>query len=155
MIGPIITGLVFSALVILLSVFRPNTSRIFLGFFIMAMGLGVNLAFVITQPYFVFEYGMGAWLPLFRNLTESIIGLNPKLFGVFLVIFEVLIGFSLLAKGIWVKVGIIGISLFILMLVPLYYSQIAWAISLIGILYLLKNQYDQSILDIIKAKMKK
>jgi len=155
MIGPIISGLVFSTLIIILSVFKPNACRIFLGFFFLAMGLGVNLYFVINQPYFVFEYGMGAWLPLYRALTESIIGLNPVLFGVLLIIFEVLVGLALLGKKNRVSLGIFSASLFILLLIPLYYSQIAWSFSVVGILFLLRNKYENNVLEMIRAKFKK
>ena len=155
MIGPIITGLVFSGLIILLSIFKPEGCRIFLGFFFIVMGLGVNLSFVITQPFFVYEYGMGAWLPLFRSLTESIIGLNPVLFGVLLIIFEVLVGVALLGKNNWVNLGILFASAFILFLIPLYYSQIAWSFSVVGVLLLLRKKYENNVLEIFKTKYKK
>ena len=38
---------------------------------------------------FVFDYGHGAWLPLYRTLTERIITLNPGVFGILLILFEV------------------------------------------------------------------
>ena len=53
MVGPIVAGAVYSLLVIVLGFFRPNTGRIFLGIFFLAMGIGVNLSFLITQPTFV------------------------------------------------------------------------------------------------------
>lgn len=154
MAGPIITGLVFSALIILLSLYKPEICRIFLGFFFICMGLGVNLPFVVTRPFFVYEYGMGAWLPLFRTLTESIIGLNPQLFGVFLILFEVFVGLALLGKNRWVSMGIFLASLFILLLIPLYYSQIAWAVSIAGILLLLRKKYENNVLEMIRLKVK-
>lgn len=155
MIGPIITGLVFSAMVILLSIFKPEGCRILLGFFFIIMGLGVNLTFFLTQPYYVYEYGMGAWMPFIRGLTESIIGLNPVLFGVLLIVFEVLVGLSLLASKNWVSLGIFMASLFILILIPLYYSQIAWAVSVVGVLLLLRNKYEKTFVDLIRSRIEK
>jgi hypothetical protein len=159
MAGPIITGLIFSTIVIILSMYKPNICRVFLGIFFIAMGLGVNVSYLITQPFFVYEYGMGAWMPLFRNLTESIIGINPKLFGILLIVFETLTGLLLMGKGIWVKLGIFTASLFILMLIPLYYSQIAWAVSVFGILYLLRLDYTLDVFgkitDFIEKKKSK
>ncbi|MBI9097531.1 MAG: hypothetical protein JEY91_03585 [Spirochaetaceae bacterium] len=155
MIGPIISGLVFSAVIIILSIYRTNACRIFLGLFFIVMALGVNLPFVVTQPYFVYEYGMGAWFSYYRVLTESIIGLNPKLFGVILISFELVTGLLLLGKDSRVKIGIFLSSGFILILVPLYYSQIAWAISIPGILLLLRKNYRQNMVEILSVKLKK
>lgn len=155
MIGPVVSGLIFSSVIIILSIFKPDVCRFFLGFFFIVMGLGVNLTFVITQPYFVYQYGMSAWVPLFRDLTESVIGLNPVLFGVLLIIFEVLTGLVLLGKGFRPYLGIISASVFILMLVPLYYSQIAWASCVPGILLLLRKKYEKNIIEIISDKRKK
>lgn len=152
MTGPVISGLIFSALIIFLCLFRPEAGRIFLGFFFILMGLGVNLSFIISQPYFVYEYGMSAWLPLYRTLTESIIGMNPVLFGVLLIIFEVSVGLMLLGKGKWTKAGILLASLFILILIPIYLSQIAWALNIPVLLMLLKRDFDRNVFEVIKRK---
>lgn len=153
--GPIITGLIFSAVIIFLSIYKPEGCRIVLGFLFIFMGLGVNLNFIITQPYFVYEFGMGAWVPVFRILTESIVGLNPVLCGVLLILFEVLIGFALLGSKHWVSLGIYLASFFILILIPLYYSQIAWAVSVVGVLLLLRKKYEVNFLDLFRSKVKK
>ncbi len=108
MIGPIIAGIVFSLLVIVLSFVKPNAGRIFLGIFFVAMGLGVNIAFLLTDPIYIVTYGRGAWLPLYRTLTESIITFNPSLFAILLIVFEVAMGLLMLSRGAGVKVGLIG-----------------------------------------------
>jgi hypothetical protein len=141
MADPIISGFLFSTIILLLSVYKPNICRVSLGLFFIVLALGVHIPLFISQPFFVYESGMGAWIPFFRMLTETIIGLNPRLFGVFLIILEVLIGLLLMAKGVWAKIGIISSSILILMSVPLDYSQIAWAVSLVGILFLMRLKY--------------
>lgn len=155
MIGLIISGLIFSTSIIVLSISKPEGCRIFLGISFLLLGLVVNLSLVFTQPFFVYEFGMVAWLPLFRSLTESFIGLNPILFGVFFIVFEVLVGLALLSKKNWVYAGIFLASLFILILTPLYYSQIAWSLSLFGVLPLLRKKYDNNVVDIIRLRHKK
>ncbi len=155
MIGPLMPGLVFSAVIIILSIYKPEECRILLGFFFIFLGLGVNLTSFLSQPYFVYENGMEAWLPLFRVLTESIIGLNPVLFGVFLIIFEVLIGLALLGSKTWVSLGIYLAAFFILILIPVYYSQMAWAVSVIGVLLLLRKKYEVNFVDLIRSRVKK
>lgn len=154
MTGPIISGIVFSLLVITLALWKPNGARIFLGFFFIAMGIGVNVPFVLMQPNFVLNYGQGAWLPLYRTLSDSIIAINPAAFGILLIIFEVLMGFLLLNKGTKVKIGLVGISLFVIMLTPLYISQIAWAGAVIGFGYLLTQDFDKNLSEMIQDRRK-
>lgn len=152
MAGPLISGLLFSAIVILLSIIKPDMCRVFLGFFFVVMGFFVNLSCFLTQPFFVYEYGMGAWLPLYREITESVIGLNPRLFAIMLMVSETIMGLFLLYKGWFVKVGITAISLFGLILIPFNYSQIAWALSLIGAVFLLRKNYEMTFIEIIQKK---
>jgi hypothetical protein len=67
MTGPIVVGFVYSLIVIVLSVLKPNAGRIVLGIFFLAMGLGVNLTMA---------------------LIGRIIGSAPLLFGILLIGFE-------------------------------------------------------------------
>jgi hypothetical protein len=89
------------------------------------MGIGVNVAFLLTQPSFVADYGREAWLPFYRTLTESVIAPQPRVFGILLILFEVVMGLFLLSSGVGVKLGLIGSMIFVLALIPLYVSQIA------------------------------
>jgi hypothetical protein len=155
MAGPIIVGILYSLLVIILCFFKPNAGRIFLGIFFLAMGLGVNLPFLLTIPSFIVDYGRGAWVPLFRTLTENIIALNPVVFGVLLILFEVIMGIFLLSKGVPVKVGLIGTMIFILLLIPLHMIQLVWAISAAAHVYLLTKSFNTSLLEMIKSRIHK
>lgn len=156
MLGPILTGIIFSAIVILLCIFKPEAGRCFLGFFFLLMALGINIPYIITQPYFVYQYGMSSQFPLYRDLTESIIGLNPILFGVLLIVFEVTVGLSLLGRRNWVKAGLLLSSLFILLLVPIQYPQIAWALCVPVVLKRMKREYERNVIELIRDwKVKK
>ena len=147
--GPILVGVVFSLVVILLSFIRPNAGRIFLGFFFIAMGIGVNLGFILTQPTFVYDYGVEAWLPLYRTLTESVIGLSPIGFAIFLIIFEVTMGIFLLSKKTLVKIGLIGTMAFVLVLMPITPEQFAWAGPVAANIYLLTKTFDRDVITMI------
>ncbi len=153
--GPIVVGVVYSLFVIALSLLRPNAGRIFLGFFFVAMGIGVNVTFLLTQPSFVFDYGREAWLPLYRTLTESVIALSPTAFGILLILFEVAMGLSLLNKGVWVKVGLIGTMIFVLALVPIHIAQIAWAGSVLANVYLLTKSFDTGFVAMIRERVRR
>ena len=107
MISQIIVGIAYSLLVILLCFLKPNGGRIFLGFFFIVMGMGVNLTFVLVSPNFVADYGMNAWFPLYRTLTKLIIAPYPVAFGILLIVFEVGMGILLLSKGVisWLMIN--------------------------------------------------
>jgi len=155
MAGPVVAGILFSMLVVVLSVLRPNAGRLFLGIFFVLMGIGVNLTFVLTQPDFVYEYGQGSWLPLYRTLTERVIGLSPTVFGIALIVFEVLMGVLLLSRGTWVKVGLVGTAVFVLALVPIHPQQIAWIGPAVANVYLLTRSFDADVLTMIRTRRAK
>lgn len=155
MVGPIVVGVVYSLFVIVLSLLRPNAGRIFLGIFFIAMAIGVNVTFLLTQPDFVLNYGREAWLPLYRTLTESVIALSPTAFGILLILFEVAMGLFLLSKGVWVKVGLIGTMMFVLALVPIHIAQIAWAGSVVANVYLLTKSFDTAFVTMICKRFRR
>lgn len=154
MAGPIITGAVFSLVLIVLSIVKPNAGRIFLGVFFLVMGIGVNGTYLFTQPSFVFDYGYNAQFALYRSLTESIIGPAPLAFGIILIVFEVTMGIFLLSRGRLVKIGLIGAMAFVLMLVPIHYAQAVWAVSIGANIYLLTKHFNEGLLKMIKTRFK-
>jgi len=154
-VGPIVVGVVYSLFVIVLSLLRPNAGRIFLGIFFIAMGIGVNVTFLLTQPAFVLNYGRESWLPLYRTLTDSVIALSPMTFGILLILFEAAMGLFLLSKEVWVKVGLIGTTIFVLALVPIHIAQIAWAGSVVAHVYLLTKSFDTSLVKMIHKRFRR
>jgi len=119
------------------------------------MGVGVNVAFLLTQPSFVADYGREAWLPLYRTLTETIIAPRPRIFGILLILFEVAMGLLLLSRGAWVKVGLIGTMIFVLALVPIYVTQIVWAVSMAANVYLLTKNFDTGLVKMIADRRRR
>ena len=152
MAAPIAVGLVYSAVVVVLSLIRPNAARIFLGIFFLVMGLGVNLTFVLTQSSFVYDYGVNSWLPLYRILIERIIGINPAVFGVLLIVFEVTMGLFLLSRGVWVKIGLVATMAFVLLLVPIHPAQIAWIGPVAANIYLLTKNFEADLIMMIRSR---
>jgi hypothetical protein len=155
MIAPIVAGILFSLLAVILGLLRPHAYRIFLGIFFLVMGIGVNLIFLITQPEFVYVYGRESWLPLYRTLTERIIGASPGGFGIALIMVEVLMGAFLLSRGVWVKIGLIGTMAFVLALVPISPAQIAWVGPVVANGYLLTLRFDTGVVGLIRTRRRR
>ncbi len=151
---PIIASSVFVLAVIALCLTKPNAGRIFLGLFFLVMAIGVNGSFTFTNPQGYAEYASGALIPVYRDIALTIINLNPVLFGLLLMAFEIAMGFLLLGKQRAVRIGLIGTIAFVIGIAPLSFIQIPWLGLVIGEVYLLTKEFDSTFLDLIKSKLR-
>ena len=153
MLTPIIVSSVFVLAIIILCLTKPNAGRIFLGIFFLVMALGVNGSFTFTNPQAYVDYASGALIPLYRNIALTVVELNPVLFGLLLMTFEISMGLLLLYKGKSVKIGLIGTMVFLISISPLSLLQLPWLGLLIGQAYLLTKEFDSSFWEIIQSKI--
>ena len=154
MLIPIIVSSVFVLAVIILCLIKPNAGRIFLGPFFLVMAIGVNGSFTFTNPQAYVEYASEALIPLYRDIALTIVELNPMLFGLLLMVFEITMGLLLLHKGKSVRIGLIGTMVFLIGIAPLSFVQIPWVGLIIGEAYLLTKEFDTTFLEIIQSKLR-
>ncbi|MHC1783043.1 MAG: hypothetical protein AB9891_09860 [Anaerolineaceae bacterium] len=152
MAAPLIISSIFVLAVVSLCIFKPNAGRVFLGCFFLAMAFGVNGVFILTNPQGYVDYLSTSLLPLYRDLTAMTVALNPIPYGLLLMLFETAIGVLILSKGRWVKYGLIGTMVFVIVLAPVSVMQIPWLGLLIGQAYLITKTFDRSILEMILKK---
>lgn len=153
MLIPIIVSSVFILAVIILCLVKPNAGRIFLGLFFLVMAIGVNGSFTFINPQAYVEYAKGALIPLYQELALNIVTLNPMLFGLLLMSFEIVMGLLILHKQKSVRIGLIGTIVFLIGIAPLSFIQIPWLGLIIGEAYLLTKEFDSTFLDIVKSKL--
>ena len=153
MLIPIVVSSVFILGVIILCLIKPNAGRIFLGLFFLVMAVGVNGLFTFINPQGYVEYASGALIPLYQELALSIVTLNPMLFGLLLMSFEIVMGLLILHKQKSVKIGLIGTIVFLIGIAPLSFIQIPWLGLIIAEAYLLTKEFDSTFLDIVKSKL--
>jgi hypothetical protein len=153
MLIPIIVSSAFALAVVILCLMKPNAGRIFLGLFFLAMAIGVNGSFTLTNPQSYVDYASGALIPLYRDIALAVVELNPVLFGLLLMAFEITMGLLLLHKHRAVKVGLIGTMVFVAGIAPLSIVQIPWLGLLIGQAYLLTKDFDTTFLETIRHKL--
>ena len=151
MLIPIIVSSVFVLGVIILCLIKPNAGRVFLGLFFLVMAIGVNGSFTFTNPQAYVEYASGALIPLYRDLALTVVELNPVLFGLLLMAFEITMGLLLLHKHKSVTIGLIGTMAFLIGIAPLSFIQIPWLGLIVGQAYLLSKDYDSSFLEAIQS----
>jgi hypothetical protein len=154
MLIPIIISSVFILAVVILCFIKPNAGRIFLGFFFLVMAIGVNGSFTFTNPHAYVEYASSALIPIYRDIALTIVKLNPMLFGMLLMVFEIVMGLLVLHKKKSVRIGLIGMIIFLIGIAPLSFVQIPWLGLIIGLAYLLTKEFDPTFLDIIKSKLR-
>jgi hypothetical protein len=154
MLIPLIISSIFVLAVVILCLTKPNAGRIFLGFFFLIMAFGVNGSFTFSNPQAYIDYASGALIPFYRDIALTVVELNPVLFGLLLMAFEIAMGLLLLHKNKSVKIGLIGTMIFLIGIAPLSPLQLPWLGILIGQAYLLTKEFDSTFFRIIQTKLR-
>jgi hypothetical protein len=152
MMSPVIIWLLFCLAALVLALVKPNAGRICLGLFFLAMAMGVNLVALVVDPQSYVAFGTQAFIPLYRWVFRTIIALNPPLFILLLMVYELGVGALLLSKRRAVKLGLIGGILFLLGITPLGVETLPNPVLVVALASLLTKEFDQSFLDILRAK---
>jgi hypothetical protein len=155
MLIPIIVSSVFILAVVILCLTKPNAGRIFLGLFFLVMAIGVNGTFTFTNPQAYVDYASESLIPLYRDIALTVVELNPVLFGLLLMAFEIAMGLLLLHKQKSVRIGLIGTIVFLIGIAPLSFVQIPWLGLIIGEAYLLTKEFDTTFLETIRSKLRR
>jgi hypothetical protein len=153
MLAPILISSAFVLAVAALCFFKPNAGRIVLGIFFLIMALGVNGSFTFANPQAYVDYASGALIPAYRGLALTLVQMNPTIFGVLLMAYEVAMALLLLGRGKAVKAGLVGTMVFLVGISPLSFLQIPWLGLVIAEIYLLRKDFDRSLLDSIRARL--
>jgi len=154
MLTPIIVSSIFILAVVILCLTKPNAGRIFLGIFFLVMAVGVNGSFTFTNPQAYVDYADGALIPLYRDIALTVVEVNPFLFGLLLMAFEIAMGLLLLHKNKSVKIGLIGTMAFLIGISPLSLLQIPWLGLIIGEAYLITKEFDSTFLETVQSKLR-
>jgi hypothetical protein len=150
---PFTVWLVFCLLVLLLSLVKPNVGRIFVGFFFLAMALGVNVVMVLLNPESYIGLGANSFIPFYRWVFLNTIVLNPPLFVLPVAAFQITIAMMMLGKGRYVKWGLLAGIAFLLGITPLGTETLANPVMALALAALLRKTYDRSVLDMLRSHM--
>src|SRR3712207_2686322 len=146
----LITSAVFSLLMLVLCLVRPNAGRIFLGLFFLVMAIGVNVVLAVVAPDLFVALGTNdALIPLYRWFFENVVAVAPPLFGLLAAAYEVTIAVMMLSRGKYAKWGLIGGIVFLLAITPLGTWTLANPILALAMALLLRKEYDRSFLEML------
>jgi hypothetical protein len=146
---PQLVFLIFGLVVLIGAVFKPNGTRLFVGFFFLLMALGVNLTMLLTDPNLYIMAGSAALLPVYRWFFTQVLAIAPVPFVIALIVFEISVGVSILSRGKWVKYGLIAGALFSIGMAPLGIESVTTPVLGLAIALLLRKQYPHSLVDIL------
>ena len=154
MLNPVTVSVIFVLAVIVLCLAKPGVGRIFLGFFYLAMAIGVNIVTVLTNPQSYVEMGKDSFIPLYRELFTRVVTLNPALFVLPITAFQIAMALLILSKQHYVKIGLIGTMVFVIAITPLGTIQLPWLGMVLAQAYLLTKEFDTTFLEIVRSRLR-
>ena len=134
----------FVLIVMVLCVIKPNIGRIFLGFFYLIMAIGINMVNALTDPLPTIQMGEASLVPFYRTLFTEIVSKAPALFIMIIALFEMALGLLILSSHKKVKLGLIGASIFLILITPFGYIQLPWLGIAVIQFYLLRFDFDKN-----------
>lgn len=144
--------LVFSMVVLVAGLIKPRATRIFVGIFFLVMALGVNGSLLFTAPESYVQMGSDALLPVYRWFFTVVMAAAPAPFVVALILYETTAGLLILARGKWVRVGLIMAAVFCVGVSGVGLSAVTSPVFGLAIALLLRHRYDQSLIDLIAKR---
>jgi hypothetical protein len=128
---------------------KPNIGRIFLGLFYLIMAIGINMVNAITDPQSTVQMGEASLLEFYKTIFSDIVAKAPVFFILSIALFQITMGLLILNKHKNVKLGLIGTSVFLLLITPFGYIQVPWLGIAAIQLYLLSKDFDKTFIEII------
>ncbi|HNS18525.1 MAG TPA: hypothetical protein PKI34_11970 [Bacteroidales bacterium] len=139
----------FVLFVIILCIVKPNIGRIFLGIFYLIMAIGINIVNAITDPQSTVQMGEASLIGFYRILFSEVVSKVPVLFILAIALFQITMGLLILNKHKYVKYGLVGTSIFLILITPFGHIQIPWLGIAAIQLYLLTKDFDKTFIEIV------
>lgn len=151
----IIWSIGFVLVVIILCLVKPNIGRIFLGIFYLIMAIAINMVNAVTNPQSTVQMGEASLLEFYRTLFSEIVSKAPRFFILLIALFEMIMGLLILNKHKKVKYGLIGTSIFLILITPFGYIQIPWLGIAAIQFYLLRKDFDKTFIEIVASTFRR
>ncbi len=148
----IIWSIGFVLFVVILCIVKPNIGRFFLGIFYLIMAIGINMVNAITNPQSTVQMGEASLFAFYRTFFTAVVTKAPALFILLVALFQIIMGLLILTKHKKVKLGLIGTSIFLLLITPFGYIQLPWLGIALVQLYLLRKDFDKTFIEVISHK---
>jgi len=144
------TWLVVATAILVAAFLRPHGTRIFLGLFFIAMGLGVNLVLLVANPGSFVALGSHSFVPFYRWVFENLVTQYPALMIGPVIVFEVAVGFLILSRGTAARVGLIAAIAFLLAVTPLNAECLPNPILALALAVLFRRPWETGVWEAVR-----
>lgn len=138
----------FVLVVMIISVLKPNAGRIFLGVFYLIMAVGVNCVNAFTNPQSTVQMGAESLIPFYRTLFNDFVSVAPSFFILIVALFQIIVGLLILNKHKKVKLGLMGASIFLILITPFGVIQLPWLGIAAVQIYLFMKDFDRTFYEL-------
>jgi hypothetical protein len=149
MINPISVSVTLILLAGILAWLKPNAGRIVLGIFYLAMALAVNVPMALTNPQLYVALGGQSFFPVYRWIFTHLVALNPAVFVLPIAFYQTVMGLLILNKGISVRIGLVGVILFNLAIVPMGVEELPAILLALVEGFLATKGYSHSVYETV------
>jgi hypothetical protein len=149
----LVIWLVFVLVVLVCCWVKPNATRIFLGLFFIAMGIGFHLVLIVRDPHGYDGFSTSALLPLYRWVFREIVMSYPLAFALVAAAFEIAVALLMLSRGRYAQIGLLVGSLFLLAITPLGLETLPNALLALGLAYLATKAFPLSVWELVRARL--
>ena len=142
--------LIWAAFCLLIAVacfWRPRPMRAVVGAFFAIMGLAIHGGIIFTNPETYVIFAREAVIPIYRDVALAVVQLSPLVFGLVMLVFEVVVAGLILSRGRAVKLGLLAGILFLIGIMPLGKEEWPDPILAAGLAYLMTREYPASVLS--------
>lgn len=116
----IIWSIGFVLMVVILCIVKPNIGRFFLGIFYLIMAIGINVVNAFTNPQSTEQMGEESLFGFYRTIFSDIVAKAPAIFILCIAFYQIAMALLILNKQKYVKLGLIGTSVFLILITPLW-----------------------------------
>jgi hypothetical protein len=149
----LIPWLVFCAVFLAWSLWKPAAARIFLGVFFILMAAAVNLVLSLVAPELFVTLGRDDPLvPFYVWVFQNVVALSPQGFGALAAAGELTVGLLILSQGRKVKIGLALAVAFLLLITPLGIWTLPNPVMVAGAAWLMTKDFPRSLAQILHAR---
>jgi hypothetical protein len=124
---------------------KPKPTRAVVGVFFAIMGLAVHGGIILTNPQTYVSFAGGAVIPIYRDMALTVVQVSPLIFGIIMLVFELVVAGLILSRGRAVKLGLLAAILFLIGIMPLGKEEWPDPILAAGLAYLMTKDYPASV----------
>lgn len=136
-----LTWALFCLLMAVACFWKPKPMRAVVGVFFAIMGLAIHGGIILTNPQTYLSFAGEAVIPIYRKVALAVVQVSPLIFGIVMLIFELLIAGLILSRGRAVKLGLLAAILFLIGIMPLGKEEWPDPILAAGLVYLMTREY--------------